>query len=157
MKKLIVLIGLLLAPASWASDAALPMAENFHADARQARHQRVALLVFFSAKSCQYCEQMRALFLGPMFNRGDYADKVIMREVQVDGGRELRDFEGKKSSHRDFALRYRVGLTPQIWFLDPSGKELVPALVGLSTPELFAGYLDAAIDAAVANMRATTP
>lgn len=157
MKKLMLLIGLLLVPSAWAADAVLPMAENFRVDARQAHHQRVALLVFFSAKSCQYCETMRELFLAPMFASDDYSDKVIMREVQVDSGRELRDFEGKKSSHRDFALRYRVGLTPQIWFLDPSGKELVPALVGLSTPELFAGYLDAAIDAAVANMRATTP
>ena len=153
MKKLMVLIGLLLAPASWASDAALPMAENFRADARQARQQRVALLVFFSAKSCQYCEQMRELFLGPMFASDEYSDKVIMREVQVDGGRELRDFEGKRVSHRDFAMSYRIGLTPQIWFLDPTGKELVPALVGLSTPELFGGYLDAAIEGAVANMR----
>ena len=124
MKKLMVLIGLLLAgaaPASWASDA-LPMAENVRVDARQARHQRLALLVFFSAKSCQYCEDMRALFLAPMFASGDYSDNVIMREVQVDGGHELRDFEGNRLSHREFALRYRIGLTPQIWFLDPTGK-----------------------------------
>ena len=143
-------------PVSWASDMALPRAENFRTDARQAQHQRVALLVFFSAKSCQYCETMRELFLGPMFASGDYSDKIIMREVQVDSGRELRDFEGKRVSHRDFALRHRLGLTPQIWLLDPTGKELVPALVGLGTPELFGSYLDAAIDMAVANMRAVS-
>ena len=160
MKKWMVLMGLLLAgatPASWASDAALPRAENFRNDARQAQHQRLAVLVFFSAKSCQYCESMRELFLGPMFASGDYSNKVIMREVQVDSGRELRDFEGKRISHRDFALRYRVGLTPQIWFLDPAGKELIPALVGLGTPELFGSYLDAAIDMAVASMRVAPP
>lgn len=152
MKKLLILILLFCAaPISQSSDT-VPMAENFRMDARQARHQRLVLLVFFSAPSCQYCETMRALFLGPMFASGDYSDKVIMREVQIDSGRSLRDFAGKKLSHRDFARGYGVSLTPQIWFLDPTGKELVPALVGLSTPEFFGGYLDEAIDAAMAGM-----
>lgn len=160
MKKWMLLMWLLLAgatPSSWASDAAPPLAENFRTDARQAQHQRVALLVFFSAKSCQYCETMRELFLGPMYASGDYSAKVIMREVQIDSARELRDFEGKRVSHQDFALRHRIGLTPQVWFLDATGKELVPALVGLGTPELFGSYLDAAIDMAVANMHAISP
>ena len=34
---------------------------------------------------------------------------------------------------------------------------LVPALVGLSTPDFFSGYLDEAIDAALARMRAIRP
>jgi thioredoxin-related protein len=137
-----------------ASAAALPVAADLQEDARQAREQHLPLLVFFSAKSCHYCEQMRSLFLEPMYTSGDYADKVIMREVQVESGRVLRDIKGRKVSHADFAHRNGVALTPQILFFDPAGMELVPSLVGLSTPEFFSGYLEESIDAALARMRA---
>ncbi len=137
-----------------ASAAVLPVASDLQEDARQAREQHLPLLVFFSARSCHYCEQMRSLFLEPMYASGDYADKVIMREVQVESGRMLRDFKGKKVSHADYAHRSGVALTPQILFFDPAGMELVPALVGLSTPEFFSGYLEEAIDTALARMRA---
>ena len=44
----------------------------------------------------------------------------------------MRDFEGKRVSHRDFAMSYRIGLTPPIWFLDPTGKALEEkAVIGL--------------------------
>jgi thioredoxin-related protein len=157
---LIVLLLLALAGSlsvSRASDADLPVAYDLQNDARQAGREHLPLLIFFSAKSCHYCEDMRELFLAPMVARGDYAGKVIMREVQVESGLALRDFDGRKVSHADFAQRRGIFLTPQIRFLDPSGKELVPGLVGLSTPELFGGYLEEAIAAALARMRVTGP
>ena len=139
------------------SAAELPVAADLQGDGRQAHAEHLPVLVFFSAKSCHYCEQMRSLFLEPMYSSGEYAGKVIMREVQVESGRTLRDFKGKKVSHADFAHRSGVALTPQILFFDPAGMELVPSLVGLSTPELFSGYLEEAIDAALARMRALHP
>ncbi len=139
------------------SASELPVAADLQGDGQQAHEEHLPVLVFFSAKSCPYCEQMRALFLEPMYASGDYTGKVIMREVQVESGRTLRDFKGKKVSHADFAHRNGISLTPQILFMDPAGKELVPALVGLSTPEFFSGYLDEAIDAALARMRAIHP
>ncbi len=137
--------------------AELPVAADLQGDGQQAHEEHLPVLVFFSAKSCPYCEQMRSLFLEPMYTSGDYAGKVIMREVQVESGRTLRDFKGKKVSHADFAHRNGISLTPQILFMDPAGKELVPALVGLSTPDFFSGYLDEAIDTALARMRAIRP
>lgn len=162
MKKLLLAMMVLLALAgslslSRASDADLPVAYDLQKDARQAGREHLPLLVFFSAKSCHYCEDMRELFLGPMQASGDYAGKVMMREVRVESGLVLRDFAGKKISHADFARRSGISLTPQIQFLDPSGKELVPALVGLTTPEFFGGYLEEAIDTALAKMRVTGP
>jgi len=39
-------------------------------------------------------------------------------------------------------------------FLDPSGKELSERMIGISTPELFGGYLDEAIEEALVKMKA---
>ena len=135
----------------------LPVAADLQGDGQQAQEERLPVLVFFSAKSCQYCEQMRSLFLEPMHADSRYAGKVIIREVQVESGRTLRDFKGQKVSHADFAHRNGVSLTPQILFVDATGKPLVPALVGLSTPDFFSGYLEEALAGALARMRATRP
>lgn len=139
------------------SAAGLPVAADLQGDGHLAQEGRLPVLVFFSAKSCHYCELMRSLYLEPMYTGGDYAGKVIIREVQVESGLALRDFGGKQVSHADFAHRYSVSLTPQIMFMDPAGKELVPALVGLSTPDFFGGYLDESIDAALASLRTKRP
>lgn len=157
MKRLIVVLCGLLAAAlinQGAVSAGLPIAADLKGDGQQAREERLPILVFFSAQSCQYCEKMRSLFLEPMYSSGDYADKVILREVQVESGSTLRDFKGDKVSHAEFARRRGVTFTPQILFMDPAGRELVPAMVGLSTPEFFSGYLDEAIDTALARIRA---
>jgi thioredoxin-related protein len=160
MKRLMVVVmGLLTAVllAYGACAAGLPVAADLRGDGQQARAENLPILLFFSAKSCQYCEQMRSLYLEPMYAGGNYAGKLIMREVQIESGHSLRDFQGKQVSHADFAHRNGISLTPQILFMDPAGKELVPALVGLSTPDFFSGYLEEAIDAALARMRATRP
>lgn len=160
MKRLILrVMGLLTAVllTYGVSASELPVAADLQRDGQQAQEEHLPVLVFFSAKSCPYCEQMRSLFLEPMYSSGDYAGKVIIREVKVESGLTLRDFKGKKVSHADFARLHGISLTPQILFMDPAGKELVPALVGLTTPDFFSGYLDEAINAALARMRATRP
>ncbi len=160
MKRFMLMVSVLLTAILLAQGvvaAGLPVAADLQTDGQLAQKERLPLLVFFSAQSCHYCEVVRSLYLGPMYTSGDYAGKVIMREVQVESGRSLRDFKGDKISQVDFARRYGISLTPQIMFMDSEGKQLVPALVGLSTPDFFGGYLDESIDAALAGMRAKHP
>jgi thioredoxin-related protein len=131
----------------------LPAARDFSADGQEAARQRLPVLVFFSAEGCHYCEEMASLFLRPMYKSGEYNGKVIFREVRVESGQALVDFDGKKISHEAFAHAHRIGLTPQVRFFDAQGREVAPPLVGLTTPDFFAGYLDEAINSALARVR----
>ena len=159
MKKfIIVLLGLGL---SWLTmpvfAGGLPQARDLRADAKDAARRRVPLVLFYSARSCPYCEEVATLYLQPMHASSDYGGKIILREVQLEGGQVLRDFDGKPVSHADFAERRGIRLTPQIRFLDAAGREVSPGIVGYTTPDFFGGYLEQAVDAAVAKMRAATP
>ncbi|MHB8455580.1 MAG: thioredoxin fold domain-containing protein [Acidiferrobacterales bacterium] len=129
--------------------AGLPAARNLQADALRAR----PVLVFFSARSCAYCKEVENLYLKPMYADAGYRDKVIIRQVDIDSTRVMRDFSGKSTSGVAFARRYGVSLTPTIKFLDARGRELVPALVGVSSPDFYGSYLDQAITAAGARLR----
>lgn len=136
-----------------ATAAELPKARNLAADARQVRSARMPIMLFFAAEDCTYCHIVEDDYLRPMFNSGRYRDTILFRRVLIDDTRELTDFQGNPVAPDVFAKRYGVSFTPQVKFLDANGKELVPGLVGLMTRDFYAGYLDDAIDAAVAKLR----
>ena len=138
------------------SAAGLPQAQDLRADAKEAARRQVPLVLFYSARSCRFCEEVAALYLQPMHASSEYGGKIILREVQLEGGQVLRDFDGKSVSHADFAERRGIRLTPQIRFLDATGREVSPGIVGYTTPDFFGGYLEQAVDAAVAKMRTAT-
>lgn len=131
----------------------LPLAQDFRADAAEAEHRGLPILVFFSSHECPYCHIVQEDYLKPMFNSGKYKDKVLFRLVQVDDATRLLDFDGKPTTHQAFASRFGARLTPNVKFLDHEGNELVPGLLGLMTQDFYGGFLEAAIDNAVTRMR----
>ena len=151
---------LLLAAAilTWAHGAAaLPPAHDFAADARQMKDRQVPMLVLYSRDGCGWCTQVRRSFLEPLLADPQSADRVLIRQVDVDRRIAIADFSGKTSTHRDFARLRRVSLTPTIEVLGPDGKPLAEAIVGLGIPDFYATYIDRAIDAGLARMRRNVP
>ncbi len=141
----------LVAPLAAASG--LPAARNLQADAREAARDRLPVLVFFYANSCAYCKEVDELYLEPRYADTVYRKKVIIREVNIDSARTLRDFSGRMTNDAAFAQRYGVSLTPTIKLFDAHGRELVPALVGVADPDFYGSYLDAAVAAAGHKLR----
>lgn len=131
----------------------VPEVLDLQALGAQAAHHGLPLLLEFSAAYCGYCERLEDEFLIPMRISGDYRDRVIMRKVRVDGYTDLRDFDGRPIAPGALARRYRAYLTPTLVFLDPRGHELTDKIVGFTTPELFGGYLDEAIDTSLRRVR----
>lgn len=127
----------------------LPPARDFTADAAG----RAPILVFFTNASCPYCREVENLYLRPMHARGDYRGRLVIRAVEVGGGTPLVDFTGQRMSHGEFARRERVAFTPVIRLYDATGRELVPQLLGYSTPDFYLGYLEQAIEQAIQRNR----
>ncbi len=131
---------------------ALPPARDFVADARAAAGA-APILVFFTSKSCPYCREVENLYLRPMQERGTYRGRLLIRTVEVGGAAPLTDFAGRQMTHGGFARRERVAFTPVIRFYGADGRELVPQLLGYSTPDFYLGYLEQAIEQAIAQTR----
>jgi hypothetical protein len=77
-----------------------------------------------------------------------------MRQVDIGSDDNLRDFSGATTTQATFAGRNKVQMVPTIKLFDAQGRELTQPLVGLSTPDFYGGYLDQAIDDALAKVRA---
>ncbi len=131
----------------------IPEARDLQALARIAARRRLPILLAFMSEDCPYCRRVESEFLEPMRISGEYDDKVLMVKVPLDGEGLLRDFDGDRVTPRSLADRYGVDMVPTLVLVDPQGREIAERLVGLTTPDFYGGYLDAAIDTALRRMR----
>ena len=123
--------------------------------AQQAKAKKLPILIMFGTDECPYCEMLKEEFLIPMLISGDYEDKVILREADIDAGDSIINFSGKKISIDEFRDHYGVKLYPTMVLVDHEGKQLVEKIVGITTPSLFGGTIDDRIDEALHHTRTT--
>lgn len=128
-------------------------ARDLSADGQTMRAKGIPVLVIFTRPDCPYCDRLMAEYLIPMQRNKSYQTRVLMRQIEVGGDDPLVDFSGRTITHAQFAARHRASLTPTIKLFDASGIELTGAIIGYTTPDLYGGYLDQAIDEAFAKSR----
>ncbi|MBE9516410.1 MAG: thioredoxin family protein, partial [Proteobacteria bacterium] len=100
----------------------LPMASDLRSDAAIARKSGRAIMVFFAAEYCGYCELVSELYLRPMLESGSHEDRILLRVIQTDNeAARLIGFDGKRTDHYNFATRNAASMTPTIKFYGPDG------------------------------------
>lgn len=135
---------------------ALPAAQDFAADARLMREHKVPMLLLFSAAGCDWCDRARQQVLDPLAADPATASRVLMRQIDIDRRVAITDFSGKAATHSDFARARKVRLTPTLMVLDPEGREIAEAIVGVRLIDFYGTYIERAIDAGISYMRRTT-
>lgn len=151
---MLAILAWLVGGPAWAVErGVLPMASDLSQLAREAKEKRAPILILFSSAGCHYCGQVRNEFLIPTTLNADYDNKVVMVEIEAGSSMRLVDFNGKLTTHGDFAARYQVHMTPTVKLLDAQGREAAIPLVGIVSRDYYGGFLDQAIDAALAKIR----
>ncbi len=158
---LVVLIGLAATAAGTAARAPdgelrVPVTTDLAGLAEQARARDLPILVEFAARECGYCKLLEQEHLEPMIRSGDYADRVIIRKILVDGLDTVTYFDGSRVDAADLSFRYGVSVTPTVVLLDPRGAELTDPLVGITNIYFYGAFLDRAIDRALERVQRRT-
>ena len=133
--------------------AALPPARDLAADARRMSERKLPMLLFYTRAGCAWCERARSDVLEPMAADPANADRVIIRQIDLDRRTAVADFSGKATTHEDFARARKVRLTPTLMVLGPDGEELTEAIVGVRLPDFYGGYIERAVDTGLARLR----
>ena len=126
--------------------SAVPQTENLALLAQESTQQKLPILIMYAAEHCEFCERLEQDLLGPMHKSGQYKDRIIIRKVMIDGYGNIRDFNGNVVEANNFAFRRGVQVTPTLQFVDANGNQLAPELIGYNTPEMYAAYVENAID-----------
>jgi len=149
------LLFLLLAIAGWQSHVyadGLPVVTDFAAEAKVSAEKRLPILVLFMSKSCSYCETVLKDFLLPMQRDPEYADRVILRQIDTESTAKLVDFEGIATTQRKFSRKHVDWGTPTVVLFDSSGNVL-ESIVGLLTEDFYLAFLNNAISGSLEKIR----
>jgi thioredoxin-related protein len=148
-----ILAWALMLPALAANQADVPMVDSLQAEAKDALSRKVPIMLLFTSPFCPYCERVKAEYLGPMVNDPAYRDKVIIRQVEAGSDWTLIGFDGKKTTHGEFAASQKIAMVPTIKVYDAQGRELTKPIVGMSIPDYYFGYIQDAVDEALGKIR----
>jgi hypothetical protein len=96
-------------------------------------------VVLFSRTGCGFCNEVREHYLRPLMHQKPA--HLAIAEIEIDSPRQLRDWQGRRVSHDEFARGYAVQFAPTVLFLDWQGEKVEEPIVGLSR-DFFGGYLD---------------
>jgi len=144
---------LFLPPAGAQPPVTLTAARDLRADGAQARAQRLPIVLFFETADCAYCRQVEEQFLPELLRDNARRPMFILRTIDIHSSRPVTAFDGTGTDMRAFAARQQVRVVPHLRFVGPDGETLAPDLVGLSTPDFYAGYLEGAIRTARDKLR----
>ncbi len=143
-----------LEPSSREWERILPVAQNFKTDGDAATAARKPILIFFNLTGCHYCRGALREVIVPMFRNAEWRAAMEFRQVTVDDGKTLVDFDGKSIENIAFAQKRKGTFTPTVMLVDGSGKLLGEPLVGIANFDFYGAYVEGLAKAAIEEMRA---
>ena len=143
-----------LAPSSREWEKILPVAENLKADGDAATAAKKPILLFFNLTGCHYCRGALREVIVPMFRNAQWRAALEFRQITVDDGKSLIDFDGKTIENIAFANKRKGTFTPTVMVVDGSGQLLGDPIVGIANFDFYGAYVDGLANKAIAEMKA---
>ncbi len=129
MRQLLLAFVLLFASPAWAesrdpaSNFFQPKFGDLQADLQEAKKQgKKGIFLFFEQDACPFCERMKTTILSQPDVQAAYRANFLLYPIDVNGDTELTDFQGKRTTEKEFAFGHRVRATPTMLFFDLDGK-----------------------------------
>lgn len=129
MRQLLLAFVLLFASPAWAetrdpaSNFFMPKFGDLHADLQEAKKQgKKGIFLFFEQDACPFCERMKTTILSQPDVQVAYRANFLLFPIDVNGDTEITDFQGKRTTEKEFAFGHRVRATPTMLFFDLDGK-----------------------------------
>ena len=142
-----------LEPSSREWERILPVAQNFKTDGKFAAASHKPILIFFNLTGCHYCRGALREVIVPMFQNAEWRAAMEFRQVTVDDGKSLVDFDGKPIENIAFAKNRKGTFTPTVMLVDDKGQLLGDPIVGISNFDFYGAYVDALAKKAIDEMR----
>lgn len=123
--------------------------DDFYWISQQASQKNIPIMIMFTAKWCEFCDQLKRDVLNPMVRGGLYDGYAMyVRQVSIDSYTPLKFSASETIDKRKFAQMYRAEITPTIIFIDSRGLPIADPIIGNIDSQLFAGMIHRSINQA---------
>lgn len=137
---------LLSAPGFVSSEVLICTANDWTQVAQSAQEGKAPIIILYTSSECPYCERLKEEVLRPMFRNDPNSQLAVVREVDINKGGKMTDFDGERIRSRHFKKRYKVYAAPTLLILDVSGTPLNKPLVGYNSKEQYTPMLESALE-----------
>ena len=143
-----------LAPGSREWEKILPVAQNLKADGDAATAAKKPILLFFNLTGCHFCRGALREVIVPMFRNAGWRAALEFRQITIDDGKSLIDFDGNRIENIAFANKRKGTFAPTVMVVDGTGQLLGEPIVGIANFDFYGGYIDDLVNKAIAEMKA---
>lgn len=127
--------------------------DDFHYVAQMAQRDNVPIMIMFTAKWCEFCNQLKREVLNPMIRGGLYDGYAMyMRQVSLDMHSPIKFSETETIQKRQFGRMYKADITPTLIFVDSRGLPVADPIIGVADVQLFGGMIHRSLNQAYENM-----
>jgi len=154
LKKARILLFVLLASLSFTaiSETSIETVKDLRVLQRQSEAENLPVLLLMTAEDCGFCVAIRKHYLKPMIDSGEYASKILFRQLYIEDFSYLRNLQGDLVTGDSIALKYDVEVTPTILFINSNMQELGERIVGINSIDYFDKLLKTHISLARTHM-----
>lgn len=142
-----------LAASSREWEKILPVAKDLKLDSERATVEKKPILLFFNLTGCHYCRGALREVIVPMFRDAGWRATMEFRQITVDDGKSLVDFDGKTIENIAFAQKRKGTFTPTVMVVDGNGQLLADPLVGVANFDFYGSYVEAMAKKAIEEVR----
>jgi thioredoxin-like negative regulator of GroEL len=145
-RRALLVVGLLVpwASAQATNDESLPPATDLRELAAQSGRLKAPIVVLFSTPGCPYCREVRRNYLAPRL-AGRAGGAVLIRQIDIISRDPLTAFDGRVTTHAEFATRLGVRMVPVVMAFGVHGQPIGDPLVGLDRSGFYDGYLQSLV------------
>ncbi len=144
--KILTLVFGSLTLTAYADEPAISFADNWSQVSQLSRDAKIPIMMIFTAADCGYCMKLKQEVVLPMLGRGDFRERALVREFDIDAGGKITDFDGERVRRRIFVNRYEVFATPTVVIVDEQGEGLIAPLVGFNQADSYVPRLHKNLD-----------
>lgn len=136
-------------------EALLPLATDLRQLGEQAQRSRLPIVLLFSTPGCPYCLEVRRNYLAPLLAAdAPTAPAPLIREIVINTRDPLVDFDGRATTHAQYAERLGITMVPVVMAVDRRGRAVGEPLVGLDASGFYNAYLESLLARARAQAAA---
>lgn len=146
-----------LAPSSREWEKILPRATDLKADGAAASAAKKPILLFFNLTGCHYCRGALREVIVPMYRDAGWRAAIEFRQITIDDGRQLVDFDGRRIESIAFAQQRKGTFAPTVMMVDGDGKLLGEPVVGIANFDFYGAYVEEMVKKAIAAVRPVAP
>ncbi len=132
----------------------LPVATDLQTDGAKAKAAKKPILLFFNLEGCHFCRFSLRTTIVPLFRDKGWRDAMEFRQITIDDGKSLVDFDGKRVSNSEFAKQRKGSFTPTVMMVDGDGKLLADPVIGIASLDYYGYNVDTMIKAAIEKVSA---